>query len=119
MCLFYDRGGDLSEKFCALQIQEKFKCLSQVFPVFFVDAVFNVWGCDISLDDICFFQFFQMLGYCRLRQGNFLYDVAADTMVFIQQQPDDGDARRMREGLAELCNLDMFVGITILVTHHA
>ncbi len=58
-----------------------------------------------------------MLGYCRLCQGNFLNDVAADTMVFIQKKPDDSDPRWMCEGLAELCCLDMVFCIMIPVTH--
>jgi hypothetical protein len=96
---------DLGKKILAaafrvfIALEKLLKCLVVFFPHFGIDAIAYAGTIDASLDKPGRLQFFQMLADGGLRQAQFLYQVAINAGIHFNQVLNNGDPRRMGEGL--------------------
>jgi hypothetical protein len=66
-----------------------------------VNAVAAPWAFHCAFDEAGFFQLLQVLAYGALCQGNYVYDLAANTFVACRQYFQDSHAGRMGQSLGK------------------
>jgi len=71
----------------------------------FVDAIANLYAFDIAFDKAGILERFQVLRNGALREGQLVYNIAANAGLFLYQQFHNGHARRMRQSFGELGQL--------------
>jgi hypothetical protein len=73
-----------------------------LFPDLGIDAVGYAGAFDGALDDPGVFQLFEVLGGGGLGKAEFFYQAAGDAGVLFHQVLQDGDPRRVRDGLGHV-----------------
>ena len=78
-----------------------------------MDAILHFRRKDFPLNEACFLELLQMLGYGRFRNGQHLMDIAEETLVPLGQKTQDGDPGRMPHRFGKTCQLLLCTGIAL------
>ena len=78
-----------------------------------MDAILHFRRKDFPLNESCFLELLQMLGYGRFRNGQHLMDIAEETLVPLGQKTQDGDPGRMPHRFGKTCQLLLCTGIAL------
>ena len=78
-----------------------------------MDAILHFRRKDFPLNEACFLELLQMLGYGRFRNGQHLMDIAEETLVPLGQKTQNGDPGRMPHRFGKTCQLLLCTGIAL------
>ena len=98
-------------------VKEAAKQLPCQLPVVAINTVLHLWCLHLTLYQPSFFQFFEMLRYRGLGNGQLLMDVAIITGVLPGQKLQNGYPCRMPHGFRK--SRQLFLSYTILLIRHA
>ena len=78
-----------------------------------MDTILHFRRKDFPLNEACFLELLQMLGYGRFRNGQHLMDIAEETLVPLGQKTQNGDPGRMPHRFGKTCQLLLCTGIAL------
>ena len=78
-----------------------------------MNAILHFRRKDFPLNEACFLELLQMLGYGRFRNGQHLMDITEETLVPLGQKTQDGDPGRMPHRFGKTCQLLLCTGIAL------
>ena len=80
--------------------------------MFAIDTVADARAVDFALDKSGFLHHFEMLGDCRLGQGDFAANFATDALGAGKQQAEDGHAGGMGQRLRQFSKFSVGISVT-------
>ena len=78
-----------------------------------MDTILHFRRKDFPLNEACFLELLQMLGYGRFRNGQHLMDIAEETLIPLGQKTQNGDPGRMPHRFGKTCQLLLCTGIAL------